>query len=763
LFAIEEFASKPEVAAGGKSGVTAAPRASTSAAMEMKKKKKGLKGMLKKKKKEHKADGDESEDEASKPLPRGAEELAALISHRRVQRRYFAVTQDWGELSYFSAEKCGAKAYCGAIDLTTLVDVVGVVLSSEGGGHTLAPKLGEMHPLARALRRGEPCYLVSLYTSMYCQPHPQCYCLVTHERAHASMWLATLRAAVQRHKQREEATQQKIRLRAQISLRPGGSGGGAGARGAAGAMYAGLGALPEEENEGPPSEERGGAAGVHAARTPPRPKAKPTRRRIKSAASELWHASEAHDALEGIGADLAADAAQAEATATAAASPDRAAACARPPSVRIQTSATGEERVELPLAMTVGTWNLGAEVPTHDELMRFCATGTTHDASGSSVENGESASSEDAAAPPLPEVRGRGGRARARAGLYDRSSLPRPPPRPPRPQRRARAPVLIALPARAPPCAPVPPPPPPLPPRRAQVWLLSFQEVVELKAYNIMMKNNRASMAACEALEGGVRKAIDALLADEWEAKRVAAEAAEVAEGRRGGRRVVVPDGVVLIAMERLVGLVSFVFARRSTALGARVEEVRSDNVGLDLWPGIWGIQSCVICLGKKGLGNKGAIAIRLMVHGTSVCYINTHLAAKRAKFLARNENYHTVLKKVIFDTGGSTQHSSTAPQSVRQRLHITNIERRRVVHAYRRDSLEYDYSDVNGLKMLARKEKPPALPARIMDSDVCIWSGDLNYRLEPLCPTVCLLLYSFVCCICYSLFFSSLLILLSC
>ena len=251
-----------------------------------------------------------------------------------------------------------------------------------------------------------------------------------------------------------------------------------------------------------------------------------------------------------------------------------------------------------------------------------------------------------------------------------------------------------------------------------------------------MMKNNRASIAACEALEGSVRTALDALLADEWEAKRVAAEAEEAAEGRRGGRRVVVPDGVVLLAMDRLVGLVSFVFARRSTALGARVEEVRSDNVGLDLWPGIWGIQSCVIPLGKKGLGNKGAIAIRLMVHGTSVCYINTHLAAKRAKFLARNENYHTVLKKVIFDTGGSTQHSTTAPQSVRQRLHITNIERRRVVHAYRRDSLEYDYSDVHGPNLLARKEKPPALPARIMDSDVCFWSGDLNYRLEPLCPT---------------------------
>ena len=406
-FGREEFASTPEVAAGGKYGVSAAPRASTYAALAVKKKKKGLKGMLKKKKKEHKADGEESEDEAPKPLPRGPEELSALISHRRVQRRYFAVTQDWGELSYFSAEKCGAKAYCGAIDLTTLVDVVGVVLSTEGGGHTIAPKLGEMHALARALRRGQPCYLVTLYTSKYCQPHPQCYCLVTPDRAEASMWLATLRAAVQRHKQREEATQHKIRMKAQISLRPGGSGGGGGAS----AMYAGLGAVAEEEAAGSPVDalspraERGGAQGVGAApvlRVRPSgaraaPRAKPVRRRIKSAASELWHASESQTMLEGIGGSADGTAASAGAMA-ATASPSR----ARAPSVRIQTSATGEDRVELPLNITVGTWNLGAEVPTHDELMRFCATGTTHDEVGSSGEHGESASSEGAAAPPLP-------------------------------------------------------------------------------------------------------------------------------------------------------------------------------------------------------------------------------------------------------------------------------------------------------------------------------------------------------------------------
>ena len=116
------------------------------------------------------------------------------------------------------------------------------------------------------------------------------------------------------------------------------------------------------------------------------------------------------------------------------------------------------------------------------------------------------------------------------------------------------------------------------------------------------------------------------------------------------------------------------------------------------------------------------------------MCYINTHLAAKRAKFMARNENYHTVLKKVLFDTGGTNAaHSTTAPTSCKRRIAITNVERRRIVHAQRRDSLAVDYG---GGDIKSAGVQPPKLPSRVMDSDVCLWAGDLNYRLEPLCPT---------------------------
>ena len=55
--------------------------------------------------------------------------------------------------------------YCGAVDLTAMVEVTGTVLC--GGvenGVSLTPKLGEMHALARASRKNQPVYLITLYT-----------------------------------------------------------------------------------------------------------------------------------------------------------------------------------------------------------------------------------------------------------------------------------------------------------------------------------------------------------------------------------------------------------------------------------------------------------------------------------------------------------------------------------------------------------------------------------------------------------------------
>jgi len=121
-FSRTEFSAEPTAALDG--GGDAAPSADVYKAMKPKggkTKKKGLKGLLKgakkeKKKKQDKDKGKSNKGASSVPseLPRGAEALCKLLSQKRVQRRYFALTAGWGELSYFKSEGCSVDGYCGA-------------------------------------------------------------------------------------------------------------------------------------------------------------------------------------------------------------------------------------------------------------------------------------------------------------------------------------------------------------------------------------------------------------------------------------------------------------------------------------------------------------------------------------------------------------------------------------------------------------------------------------------------------------------------
>jgi len=77
--------------------------------------------------------------------------------------------------------------------------------------------------------------------------------------------------------------------------------------------------------------------------------------------------------------------------------------------------------------------------------------------------------------------------------------------------------------------------------------------------------------------------------------------------------------------------------------------------------------------------GNKGGVAVRMQLGGATVCIINTHLDAGQSKPEERNATYHEVLK-------GLTTSFSTA------------------------------------------RGGPFAAP---LDHDLCLWVGDLNYRLE--------------------------------
>jgi phosphatidylinositol-bisphosphatase len=55
----------------------------------------------------------------------------------------------------------------------------------------------------------------------------------------------------------------------------------------------------------------------------------------------------------------------------------------------------------------------------------------------------------------------------------------------------------------------------------------------------------------------------------------------------------------------------------------------------------------------KTGLGgatgNKGGVAIRFLVHSTSICFVCAHLAAGQSQVKDRNEDYAEITQKMAF------------------------------------------------------------------------------------------------------------------
>ena len=51
----------------------------------------------------------------------------------------------------------------------------------------------------------------------------------------------------------------------------------------------------------------------------------------------------------------------------------------------------------------------------------------------------------------------------------------------------------------------------------------------------------------------------------------------------------------------------------------------------------------------KGSTGNKGAVAIRLLLHSTTICFVCAHLAAGQSNVRERNDNYHDISKRITF------------------------------------------------------------------------------------------------------------------
>ncbi|XP_055916374.1 synaptojanin-1 [Eupeodes corollae] len=133
------------------------------------------------------------------------------------------------------------------------------------------------------------------------------------------------------------------------------------------------------------------------------------------------------------------------------------------------------------------------------------------------------------------------------------------------------------------------------------IYAIGFQEIVDLNASNIMAASSENAKMWAEELQKAISR----------------------------------DNSYVLLTYQQLVGVCLYIYIRPENAPFIR-------DLAID----------CV----KTGLGgatgNKGASAIRFVLHGTSICFVCAHFAAGQSQVSERNADYAEVTRKLAFPMG---------------------------------------------------------------------------------------------------------------
>ncbi|XP_053500582.1 synaptojanin-1 isoform X2 [Ictalurus furcatus] len=138
-------------------------------------------------------------------------------------------------------------------------------------------------------------------------------------------------------------------------------------------------------------------------------------------------------------------------------------------------------------------------------------------------------------------------------------------------------------------------------PQPADIFAIGFEEMVELNAGNIVSASTTNQKLWAAELQKSISR----------------------------------DHKYVLLASEQLVGVCLFIFIRPQHA--AFIRDVAVDTV-------------------KTGMGgatgNKGGVAIRMLFHTTSICFVCSHFAAGQSQVKERNDDYNEITRRLSFPMG---------------------------------------------------------------------------------------------------------------
>ncbi|XP_047333664.1 type II inositol polyphosphate 5-phosphatase 15 [Impatiens glandulifera] len=113
---------------------------------------------------------------------------------------------------------------------------------------------------------------------------------------------------------------------------------------------------------------------------------------------------------------------------------------------------------------------------------------------------------------------------------------------------------------------------------------------------------------------------------------------------------------------------------------------------------------AAVPCGFGRAIGNKGAVALRMRVHGRTMCFINCHFAAHLEAVNRRNADFDHVYKTMVFSRPSNLVNPTTSGVS-------SSIQTSR---------------SAPGIN----NENAPAVP-ELSAADMVVFLGDFNYRLD--------------------------------